>query len=255
MTVGARLKEFRSKLKISQIVFSNTVGITQSAVSQVEKNMISISSDILKNISEAYNLNINWLLTGKGQMFLTDSPGEEPPKVKYLDDSLQSAEQWRKKKNQEFMEQFKKIKDYSKCDIIPDSVIDDVWDMPVVGDISAGEPLPVFYTEDMKYIPVSKRIVDIPDNYFCFRVNGDSMHPEINHNDYVIISKVYNYDDLDGRIIAVRSSEGITLKRLLIDYKHELSLLFPINQRFKPILLDDTSEIIGVIKILFRKYY
>jgi len=244
-------------LNINKKAFALAVGVSPGNVSDWlgDKRNSSPSLETLIRISETFSVNLNWLLIGKGQMFLSDSPGEEPPKVKYLDDDLQSAEQWRKKKNQEFMDQFKKIKDYSNSDIIPDSVIDDVWDMPVVGDISAGEPLPVFYTDDMKYIPVSKRIVDIPDNYFCFRVNGDSMHPEINHNDYVIISKVYNYDDLDGRIIAVRSSEGITLKRLLIDYKHELSLLFPINQRFKPILLDDTSEILGVIKILFRKYY
>jgi len=74
MDIGVRFKEIRCKLKLNQTEFSNKINVTQSAVSQIEKNIISPSSDVLINISNTYNVNLNWLLTGKGDMFLGQTP-------------------------------------------------------------------------------------------------------------------------------------------------------------------------------------
>ncbi|MDY0388294.1 MAG: helix-turn-helix domain-containing protein [Candidatus Cloacimonadales bacterium] len=76
MSIGLRFKEIRTELKLNQTAFSAKLRLTQSAVSQIEKNIITPSSDVLINISQTYKININWLLTGTGEMFL--SAGKEP---------------------------------------------------------------------------------------------------------------------------------------------------------------------------------
>ncbi len=81
MSIGKRFKEIRKSLKLNQTELSNEIKLTQSAISQIEKNLISPSSEVLINISLAYKIDINWLLTGKGEMFLSDSKEPQEKRV------------------------------------------------------------------------------------------------------------------------------------------------------------------------------
>jgi SOS-response transcriptional repressor LexA len=80
------------------------------------------------------------------------------------------------------------------------------------------------------------------------------MYPMIDHNDYVIINKVYDNNHLDGKIVAVRNDEGITLKMLKLDHKKKISVLFPVNKKFEPIFLDESHIIIGTLSLLYRRF-
>jgi transcriptional regulator with XRE-family HTH domain len=81
MSIGKRFKEIRKSLKLNQTELSNEIKLTQSAISQIEKNLISPSSEVLINISQAYKIDINWLLTGKGEMFLSDNKEPQEKRV------------------------------------------------------------------------------------------------------------------------------------------------------------------------------
>lgn len=67
MTVFERYKEARKELKITQTAIANAIGITQGALSQQEIAG-NINIEALEFIRKTYNLNLNWLFDGKGDM-------------------------------------------------------------------------------------------------------------------------------------------------------------------------------------------
>lgn len=70
MSYGIRLRKIRDKLNLSQQEFAEKLHTTQATVSRYEKDLRMPDADFLEKLTELYHLNINWLLTGKGEMFL-----------------------------------------------------------------------------------------------------------------------------------------------------------------------------------------
>ncbi|MBE9469014.1 MAG: helix-turn-helix transcriptional regulator [Bacteroidetes bacterium] len=68
MSINKRVLELRKYLKLNQSLFSKSIRISQSALSQIEKGTISLSFETIRNISVTYNINCNWLINGKGKM-------------------------------------------------------------------------------------------------------------------------------------------------------------------------------------------
>jgi transcriptional regulator with XRE-family HTH domain len=68
-TSGERIKEIRWILKLNQQQMADKLGLTQSAISAVEKNLNGLSNDNLVKLLTEYNINLNWLLGGEGEMF------------------------------------------------------------------------------------------------------------------------------------------------------------------------------------------
>jgi len=71
-TTSARIVFLRNQLKLSQVSFSKRIKITQGALSQIENGHTQISIDTLRNISSVLEVNCNWLVNGKGAIFLSD---------------------------------------------------------------------------------------------------------------------------------------------------------------------------------------
>ncbi len=69
-SVNQRYKTLRSHLGLSQTELAEQLKITQAAISAFEKGRSGISPDILKKTSDTFNVNMNWLLNGQGEMFL-----------------------------------------------------------------------------------------------------------------------------------------------------------------------------------------
>ena len=74
MEVGKRLKEFRKALpgKFTQKRMCEELGMTQGLYSMYESGLRTISNPIKKSLEQRFNLNIVWLETGTGPMFLED---------------------------------------------------------------------------------------------------------------------------------------------------------------------------------------
>lgn len=74
MEVGKRLKEFRKALpgKYTQKRMCEELGMTQGLYSMYESGLRTISNPIKKALEQRFNLNIVWLETGTGPMFLED---------------------------------------------------------------------------------------------------------------------------------------------------------------------------------------
>jgi transcriptional regulator with XRE-family HTH domain len=66
--LGTRIKKLRKKLELSQRQVAERIGLTQEAVSQLERFPDRIpSSDTLSNLAKFFQVDPEWLLTGKGQ--------------------------------------------------------------------------------------------------------------------------------------------------------------------------------------------
>lgn len=68
-----RLKELRLALSLSQEELGKRIGITRSAISNLEKGTRNMSEQTIKSICREFNVSIAWLKEGKGDMF-TDLP-------------------------------------------------------------------------------------------------------------------------------------------------------------------------------------
>ena len=67
MTVFERYIEARKQLKITQKEVANAIGITQGALSQQEGGK-NVSIEALAYIRKAYNVSLDWLIIGEGDM-------------------------------------------------------------------------------------------------------------------------------------------------------------------------------------------
>ena len=68
--MNTRLKQFLAAENISQSQFADTIRVVRASVSHVLSGRNNPSYEFIRAIMVAYpNLNIEWLLVGKGKMF------------------------------------------------------------------------------------------------------------------------------------------------------------------------------------------
>ena len=70
--MNERLKELRSYLGKSQEEFGKMLGLSKSGISEIESGRRNVTEQhliMLQNCSESY-INVNWVRTGEGEMFL-----------------------------------------------------------------------------------------------------------------------------------------------------------------------------------------
>lgn len=68
--IGKRLKEVRSILNLSQREIFKNLGLkNQQTYGNYETETSEIPNKVLEIFAEQYDVNLNWLLTGKGEMF------------------------------------------------------------------------------------------------------------------------------------------------------------------------------------------
>lgn len=238
---GQRLKAVRKKLGLNQQNFGAALKINASAISQMENNRIKPSLDTLLLLSKNFKVDLHWLITGRGDMFMDT---EE----KRTNDANRSLSKLKAFINDELLN-IVKVKE--------SNLNAEAFDLPVMGEIAAGEAVE---TGDSVLDIVSIRRSMLKGNiteYVCLRVNGRSMEPDILNNDVVIIRKSSDWERLNGRICAVRIDGSITLKKLSMDVKRKLILLLPINEDFSPIVIDPKDHedlgMIGYLHYLYRK--
>lgn len=78
MKVTDRLQEYLTLRQISPYTFERKCGIANGYLKKQMKGKGSIGSNIVERITEEYkDLNVTWLLTGKGQMLLASYPVNE----------------------------------------------------------------------------------------------------------------------------------------------------------------------------------
>lgn len=67
-----RIKAVRETLGLSQREFGERLGVSRDVISNIEYNRVPLKDLMIKHICERYSVNKTWLLTGEGNMFLTE---------------------------------------------------------------------------------------------------------------------------------------------------------------------------------------
>ena len=76
---GIRLKKLIKALHLNQSSFAESIGKTQPNINRMISGNSNISGEILNRIPGRYaQVNLHWLLTGVGEMFLESGPEEHP---------------------------------------------------------------------------------------------------------------------------------------------------------------------------------
>jgi transcriptional regulator with XRE-family HTH domain len=71
--VALRVKQIRKALHMTQVEFANGIGLGQSSIGMIERSLQPISSQGVKALCAVYGVNEDWLLYGKGDMFIKDN--------------------------------------------------------------------------------------------------------------------------------------------------------------------------------------
>lgn len=234
MTIGDRIQTLMKSMNMKQWEFAEKFGVSKNSVIRYKTNTRLPDPDFLLKLADE-KVNLNWVLKGEGPMLI---PGP-----------------W---------EQDNSIKRNQKYQIVGGRhlLIDENGDtyirsavFPILAEISAGTPMEAVADRE------SRKQIEIPDsyipmgasNYMAFLVNGESMAPQINNDDIVLIHKTIDWETANGKICAVRVDGGITLKRVKLDHKRSALVLEPLNLDFKPLILDgdQTSDVflIGTLAV------
>jgi transcriptional regulator with XRE-family HTH domain len=65
-----RVKELRKTLDLTMEKFGNRLGVTKVAISNIENGNRKLTEQMIKSICREFDVDENWLRTGKGKMFL-----------------------------------------------------------------------------------------------------------------------------------------------------------------------------------------
>ncbi len=67
--MNERIKELRRTLELTLKKFGERVGISEGAVSNIEKGKRGVSNQLIKSICREFSVDYIWLTTGEGEMF------------------------------------------------------------------------------------------------------------------------------------------------------------------------------------------
>lgn len=75
--IGKRLREIREHENVSQTDFARLIGINSLKALAIYEKEGEISDQIFDKLTKVFRVNIAWLLTGTGEMFLSEEEEEK----------------------------------------------------------------------------------------------------------------------------------------------------------------------------------
>ncbi len=72
MTVGKRIKRLKNKLKLTSSTLADRLSIPVRTIGSYERDEVPPSEKFLNALILNFHVNINWLLTGTGGMFINE---------------------------------------------------------------------------------------------------------------------------------------------------------------------------------------
>lgn len=172
-------------------VFASLIGISEANVRNY-KNGVMPKADFLEKIARSFDININWLLTGEGNMLSSESEKEE--KLPSVNQTYEGAPYF----NVDFIGGFDLI--------VNDQTVN-----------------PDFY---INYPPYNQ-----PGVVWC-NLTGHSMEPEISNGDIIALREVTTPIQYlpAGEIYGIVTEEYRTVKRIRLSQKEGFVRLIPSNK-------------------------
>ncbi|WP_165025295.1 XRE family transcriptional regulator [Dysgonomonas sp. ZJ279] len=176
--IGLRIKELREVNKLTQTEFSERIGIKQANLSHIENKGEKISVDIISRIISNFNINIEWLFTGKGVMSKTN-----------IDNSSQTL----------------RNKEIANEETRPRIPMD-----AAAGSLTVSSD--GITMNNCEQLPVIRAF---PRYDFTIFARGESMDPEYHSGDELACIYIRNTSFIQwGRIHVIDTAQGILVKRI-----------------------------------------
>lgn len=146
-----------------------------------------------------------------------------------------------------------------RADYAAPTVATDTVTFHSIGDVAAGYNGIAFeeLTEDDIEIPLSYLRGRKPEEYFVLRVKGDSMYPEYQDGDHVLILRQSTMDHSGQVGVVIYDDDAGTLKRVEYVMGEDWMTLRPINPLYKPVTIRDEDlehcRVLGVAKMVIRE--
>ena len=256
-TIGERFCAFRKRLGMTQAEIADKIKASRSFLSQVESDLSIPGGEMLMLVNQHFGLNVNWLLTGEGEMFRnkeekqeekgeekqaqeppTPSPAE-PNKIKQLEQKVN----YLYKVISERSSEFQPLPSSSESVQIPFYAYA----------VSAGIPdLPPDDSHDL--LTLDKKLLKRPKNAFAVRVSGTSMiGAGIYDGDILVIERAT--EPIPDKIFIFNiPGEGYTVKILQKRKKNGEFWLKPSNPKFKPTKLTPAlqASLVGRVVLIIK---
>jgi len=190
--ISENIKKYIDNKGFNVNFFEKEIGASSGMIRKAIKNNTDIQSKWLASISDNFpDLNLNWLITGKGKMLIDTQDNQEEiiqpksyrmPKVVTVDNN-----------------------EHDNIVLVPQKA-------------SAGYLSSYNDPEFIKQLP-SYRMPNINNGtYRMFQLDGHSMHPTMQDSSYVVCEWVENWEEdiKDDRVYVVVSiDDGVVIKRVL----------------------------------------
>lgn len=121
-------------------------------------------------------------------------------------------------------------------------------EVPLVGNIAAGQPIEAIETPD-ETVSVPRSDIKLPFQHYALRVVGDSMIEDGIFNNDIVIVRSQNVADNGQTAVAIIDDNQATLKKIFKE-KGKIRLQ-PANKKLKP-LFRKKVEIRGVVEKIIR---
>lgn len=125
--------------------------------------------------------------------------------------------------------------------------------IPLIGVVTAGEPIDAFEDNDQEPIPVPEHLTGKkrPKDLFCLKVRGDSMiDAYVLDGDIVVCQNTNGIANNGDMVVALLEDNTATLKKFY--RKRKFIELVPANPEFQPIQVDNVKVQGKVIAVMRR---
>lgn len=224
--VKDRFKSVRKSLSFTQKEFADKLNKDVTTIQYYEYGKLNITDGVLLNLQEKFNVNIDWMRTGQGSMFLSE---KKESAVSNIDKGLPA---------------FPKEKD--KYDYV---------EIPAYLDVKASAGTGAFVgMEVSEMVQVSKKLIKNSHGLVILAVAGDSMEPAILNKDKIIIDTNDKYTLKKNKIYVIRKDNELYIKRYN-DCNNNMCIFTSDNTKYPSIILDkdDNSAVVGRLKGIFMR--
>ncbi len=220
MTIGEKIKLLRIQSNLTQEELANYANTTKQTIHKYETGIITnIPANKIKAISEKL---------GTTPAYLMGWETESDKKSDYIN-------------------------------LPPPNITEDYTTFPVIGEVAAGYDHIAMEDWEGDTLDISDDYLKGRDKseFFVLRVKGDSMYPEYQDGDKVLVLKqsTLNYSGQVG--VVLYDSESATLKKVEYKQGEDWMRFVPINPSFPPRLIENEDlelcRVLGIPKLIIRE--
>ena len=113
-TIGGRIKFLRESNSYNQTQFAEKIGVQQSFISKVEKNIASFTVDQIILLKTFFDFDLNWLLTGGVKTFVAEERsvyGKADPVTEKINQHLEQMDEEAKRDVLKYAEEKKLLRE------------------------------------------------------------------------------------------------------------------------------------------------